>query len=171
MLSHLRFAHVMVPLLHMMSFISLSGKKKFFSMAKLFDSLSIFIFQATIFYAQCYQMESDAILLEGYNLWFTIEIITFYGYITAAILYIFESTIMSNLGFLDKEPLKDRYKYDFIHYHDMDLQWYSFIMILIMVNGFIVYFNIKRTDSQTNYMVRYGPLHLPMQLLLFLHII
>ena len=44
-------------------------------------------------------------------------------------------------------------------------------MILLMVNGFIVYFNIKRTDSQTNYMVRYGPLHFPMQLLLFLHTI
>ena len=36
-------------------------------------------------------MEHDVVALKGYNLWFTIEIVAFYGYVAAAILYIIEN--------------------------------------------------------------------------------
>ena len=62
-------------------------------------------------------MQSGAYRLEGYNLWFTIEIITHYSYILTAIYFIFESSIMSNFGYLDKKHISDRYKYDMISYH------------------------------------------------------
>ena len=51
-------------------------------------TFSILQYQATIFYAQYYQMNSKDYKLSGLNLWFLIEILSFYGYIISAVLFI-----------------------------------------------------------------------------------
>ena len=83
-------------------------------------------------------------MLEGYNLWFTIEIISFYSYIGAAILFIFESTVTSNLGIKEKD--QHAYKHDFITYYNDELNWMSIIFMMFMCNGSIKYLNWKRID-------------------------
>ena len=52
------------------------------------------------------------------NVWFLIEIMSFYGYIFSAIYYIAENQIRSSLG-LNKniERFQDRFKFDFLQYH------------------------------------------------------
>ena len=120
-----------------------------------------------------HQMNSKAFRLEGYNLWFTVEIITHFSYQLTAIYYIFESALLSNFGYLDKVPIADRYQYDFIHYHQQELNWMSFVMIRLSVNGWICYFNFTRD-------IRYEtdpgkPLHEPLKhsmwMLCVIHII
>lgn len=62
-------------------------------------------------------MLHEVVELKGYNLWFTIEIIAFYGYVFSAILYIIENQVRSSMGILNKKYMKDEYEYDFITYH------------------------------------------------------
>lgn len=53
--------------------------------------------------------------MSGMNVWFIIEILSFYGYILSAMLFIVEHSIKSSLGILVKtEATKDRYKIDFL---------------------------------------------------------
>ena len=92
-------------------------------------------------------MQSDSVVLEGYNLWFTIELISFYAYIGAAILFIFERSLISNLGLINKKTIADCYKYDFINYHEKELNWMAFIFIMFLVNLLICYFSDMRIDS------------------------
>lgn len=72
--------------------------------------------------------------LQGINAWFIIEILSFYGYIISAIFFICESSIRSELGWLDKKNMKDRYKIDFIVYHRQEIDWLAFLTILLLVN-------------------------------------
>jgi len=102
--------------------------------SKVFDTISIFQYQATIFLAQYYQMNSKTGKLSGLNLWFIIEILSFYGYILSAMFFILEHSIKSSLGKLDKTAIGDYYKYDFLAYFRLDCDWYAFITILTMVN-------------------------------------
>ena len=67
--------------------------------------------------------------LIGYNLWFTIEIISFYGYILAAIWFIAEEQILSTFGYLNKLNYADQYMYDFINYRRLEIDWLAFIII------------------------------------------
>ena len=109
-------------------------------MEKMCDTISIFQYQATIFYAQWYQMQSSEMTkLSGINVWFIIEIVSFYGYILAAILFILENQIKSSLGWLNKEYIRDRYKTDFIVYHRREIDWFAFILILFMANMALIY--------------------------------
>jgi hypothetical protein len=68
-----------------------------------------------------------------------IEILSFYGYILAAMLFILENQIKSSLGWLNKDYLRDRYKTDFIIYHRREINWYAFILILFSVNLGLIY--------------------------------
>ena len=70
--------------------------------------------------------------LNGINVWFVIEIISFYGYILSAMLFILITQIESALGYSAKakEHMPDRYKYDFLQYHEKDLDWMAFVFIL-----------------------------------------
>lgn len=79
-------------------------------------------------------MNSTEGKLTGINTWFIIEILSFYGYILSAFIFIFTIQIKSSLGWLNKEYLKDRYMYDFIAYHRKDLDWAAFVQILFNVN-------------------------------------
>ena len=81
----------------------------FNSLGRVFEVISIFQYQVTIFMVQYFQMKSSVVVLKGYNLWFTIEIISFYGYILSAILYIIENQIKSSLGMLNKVFIRDEY--------------------------------------------------------------
>ena len=60
---------------------------------KVLDTFSIFQYQTTVFYAQYVQINTPASegKLTGLNMWFIIEILSFYGYILSAIYYIAES--------------------------------------------------------------------------------
>ena len=70
----------------------------------------------------------------GINAWFIIEIFSFYGYILAAILFIFTNIVKSSWGLLDKSKMKNRGEYDFIIYHRLDIDWAAFVQILFNVN-------------------------------------
>ena len=109
-------------------------------MEKMFDTISIFQYQATIFYAQYSQMKSDPERrLKGINLWFIIEILSFYGYILSAMAFIIENTVKSSLGILDRKCLKERYQTDFIDFHRKDLDWLAFVTILFNVNVVLIF--------------------------------
>lgn len=93
--------------------------------------------------------------LTGINTWFIIEILSFYGYILSAIAFIMESSIKSSLGILDKSHTQDKYKSDFIDYHNKDLNWLAFMTILFNVNiglicidEFIIFANVIKDEYQ-----------------------
>ena len=86
--------------------------------------------------------------LTGLNMWFVIEIMSFYGYVVSAMWFIFESQIRSSYGWLNKEYMKDRYKYDFISYHRLDIDWLAFVTILCLVNMGIMIISYKLHPEQ-----------------------
>ena len=132
-LLQLNLAHIFTPIFTGLSLIA--NSYEYHVLEKIFDTISIFQYQGTIFYAQYYQMNSDpASKLTGINTWFIIEILSFYGYILSAIAFIMENQIKSSMGFLDKSHMQDRYKSDFIDYHNKDLNWLAFVTILFNVN-------------------------------------
>lgn len=79
---------------------------------------------------------SGAHKLTGINTWFIIEILSFYGYIMSAILFIFETSIRSSLGM--KVCKGESYKLDFISYFRADLDWLAFVTILLNVNIMLI---------------------------------
>lgn len=91
-LLQLNLAHIFTPILTVVG--GIFNQNGFYVLEKICDTVSIFQYQATIFYAQWYQMQSgEATKLSGINVWFIIEILSFYGYILAAILFILENQI------------------------------------------------------------------------------
>jgi len=72
--------------------------------------------------------------LVGINVWFIIEILSFYGYILSAILFIYIKSFESSLGIYDKSHMPDRHKFDFLAYHEKDINWFAFVFILLTVN-------------------------------------
>ena len=56
----------------------------------LFEVIKIFQYQFTVFMIQFHQMKFGAAHLMSYELWFTIEILSFYGYILSAMFYTLE---------------------------------------------------------------------------------
>lgn len=72
--------------------------------------------------------------LTGINIWFVIEIFSFYGYILSAIAFILFHSLKSSFSSVKYECFKDRYKYDFLAYHKKDLDWLAFVTILLNVN-------------------------------------
>ena len=62
---------------------------------------------------------------EGVNIWFIIEILSFYGYILAAVFFILINICKSSLGWANFDP--KRYKLDFIVYYRKDLDWAAFV--------------------------------------------
>ena len=88
-LYQINLAHFLVPCFNIMSF--LSSENGYNVISKTLDIVSIFQYQATIFYAQYYQMNSpQETKLTGINAWFVIEILSFYGYILGAVFFILE---------------------------------------------------------------------------------
>ena len=88
-MQYLRVAHLLVPVFNLFSYISVKFEN--YSLEKFFEVITIWQYQATIFLAQYHQVNSDTTELVGFNLWFTIEIVSFYGYLFAAIIFIFET--------------------------------------------------------------------------------
>ena len=73
-------------------------------------------------------MNSRKYKLVGINMWFMIEILSFYGYILSAAVYMLSNSFASSFGWLDKSGrLKERYQYDFIAFHRADLNWAAFV--------------------------------------------
>ena len=73
--------------------------------------------------------------LTGLNAWFIIEILAFYGYIFAAVIYTLERSIRSTMGWFKKtKQYQDQYKYDFMAFNRKDLDWRAFVTILFQVN-------------------------------------
>jgi hypothetical protein len=99
--------------------------------------------------------------LTGINIWFIIEILSFYGYLLAAVVFIFTNSCRSSLGWLNKKSLQNRYKYDFVQYHKKDLHWAAFVQILFNVNiglicidRFIIFKDVSEEDLQTSFPLR-----------------
>ena len=141
-------AHILTPILTVVG--GIFNQNGFYVLEKICDTISIFQYQATIFYAQWYQMQSgQETKLSGINVWFIIEILSFYGYILAAILFILENSIQSSLGILDKTNIKDRYKTDFIVYHRREIDWFAFILILCIVNAGLIFIEENIVFAET----------------------
>lgn len=70
------------------------------------------------------------------NTWFLIEILSFYGYILAAIFFSFDYSFRSTIGWLRKNPHSHDpvWKHDFLAYYRRDLHWAAFVQILFTVN-------------------------------------
>ena len=137
-LLQLNIAHICTPVFNGLSIVA--NSKGYFVLEKIFDTISIFQYQGTIFYAQYSQMTSPAAKrLSGINLWFIIEILSFYGYILSAIAFILENSFKSSLGILDKSHIKERYQCDFIAFHRKDLDWLAFVTILFNVNIVLIF--------------------------------
>jgi len=151
-LLQLNLAHIFTPIFTGLSLIA--NSYEYHVLEKIFDTISIFQYQGTIFYAQYFQMKSvHQFKLTGINTWFIIEILSFYGYILSAVAFIIESSIKSSLGWTNKEHLQERYKSDFINYHKKDLDWLAFVTILFNVNiglicidEFIVFADVDKSQ-------------------------
>ena len=103
-LLQLNLAHIFTPIFTGLSLIA--NEYEYHVLEKIFDTISIFQYQGTIFYAQYFQMKSQhEYKLTGINTWFIIEILSFYGYILSAVAFIVENSIKSSLGWLNKEHL------------------------------------------------------------------
>ena len=72
--------------------------------------------------------------MTGINIWFLIEILSFYGYILSAIAFIFFHGLKSSFSNKKEECHAERYKFDFLAYHRKDLDWLAFVTILFNVN-------------------------------------
>ena len=80
--------------------------------------------------------------LQGINTWFIIEILSFYGYIISAIIFIIEMSLISSLGFAKKEDVRNKkYKYDFLNYHKKEIDWFALIIINFFVNALLILFD------------------------------
>lgn len=151
-LKQLILAHILVPLFNLLSFVC--DRYGWNVMEKSFDIISIFQYQATIFIAQHYQMNSaPEKKMDGINTWFIIEILSFYGYILSAVIFVVQSTVRSTLGWRVKHP--DSSKFDFIAFHRKDLDWAAFVQILfnvnlglIMIDKYIVFDAEELTDLE-----------------------
>ena len=130
-LFQLNCAHFLTPI---SNFVSMMATAKGWNVtSKLFDTFSIFQYQVTIFYAQYTQINSpSAVKLQGMNIWFIIEILSFYGYISSAMFYVMTHQILSIFG--KAKELEERKNHDFIKYHRKDLDWLAFVWILLTVN-------------------------------------
>jgi len=66
--------------------------------------------------------------LTGINTWFIIEILSFYGYILSAVMYILEYSLKSAAGFPKVKNADDPlHKHDFLVYYRKDLDWAAFV--------------------------------------------
>lgn len=87
--------------------------------------------------------------LKGINIWFVIEILSFYGYILSAIVFIFFHGLKSSFTKEKNPSHADMYKYDFLAYHKKDLDWLAFVSILFNVNiGLICIDNYILYDTE-----------------------
>jgi hypothetical protein len=94
--------------------------------------------------------------MSGINLWFIIEILSFYGYILSAVIFIIMNICRSSLGWLPVHP--ERHKHDFVSYHRKDLDWAAFVQILFQVNmalilidHYVTYENKTKEQIAKNY--------------------
>lgn len=74
-------------------------------------------------------MNSITNRLTGINTWFLIEILSFYGYIFSAIIFIFTHSLACSCG-INKKPAFDidpAFRHDFIAYNRKDLDWAAFV--------------------------------------------
>ena len=74
--------------------------------------------------------------MTGLNGWFIIEILSFYGYILSAVIFIFCKSVASSLGWSKNTHWKvqEAYKFDFIAFYRKDIDWLAFVTILLLVN-------------------------------------
>ena len=78
-------------------------------------------------------MNSKTDRVSGINTWFIIEILSFYGYLLSAVIFIFTHSCKSIFG--GKKPpdpeyeddIEPMYKYDFVAYNRKDLDWAAFV--------------------------------------------
>jgi len=116
--------------------------------------------------------------LTGINTWFIIEILSFYGYILSAVLYILENSLKSSAGFpKNKNSDNPLYKHDFLTYFRKDLDWAAFVQILFNVNvglmalDYWVIFKSEVIAGDLTYEEHPHPLKHVTKLLLFNHLL
>ena len=73
-------------------------------------------------------MNSITDRVTGVNTWFIIEILSFYGYIFSAVLFILQHSCKSSWGWKNKtDEVADLHKYDFVAFYRKDLDWAAFV--------------------------------------------
>lgn len=148
----LNLAHIFTPILMIMA--NIANHYEFYVLERVFDTVSIFQYQGTIMLAQLHQSNSPTSgKFNGVNTWFIIEIISFYGYLLSAMIFILENILKSSCGILNKTHLKDRFKTDFIVYHREEIDWLAFITIPFSVNICLIIIEeliIFRDDDHQN---------------------
>ena len=84
----------------------------------------------------------DAIILDD-NIdqycafWIYLEISAFYGLLLSAIIYLFTIQFVGNFGNQSPEAkkyLETRYKFDALDYYKVDVEWFSFGCVLLVIN-------------------------------------
>ena len=95
-------------------------------------------------------MNSTEKKLSGLNLWFIIEILSFYGYILSAMLFMLEHTVKSSFGWINKQSLynKKAKEFDFLAYYKKDCDWYAFITILLTVNSVLMWMDVTVLQTE-----------------------
>ena len=58
--------------------------------------------------------------------WLKLEIIAFYMYVGAAIVYLFFVQMRGVFGYDDEIKKKDRYKSDALEYYEQEIHWFAF---------------------------------------------
>jgi hypothetical protein len=121
--------------------------------ARFADTIAVFLYQTVIFYAQFTLFkfsEAECIAADGqidtscrdvmypYTLWLTIETVSFYAYMTAAVVYIAAHMINSEFT---NEPISDMKKgiTDFLRYAEVNLNWYAFNFVLIILPPILIF--------------------------------
>ena len=86
-------------------------------------------------------------------------------------MFIFESALLANFGLSNKKLSRDQYKYDFINYHQRELNWRAFIVIRLMVTaGLIILTENRASKHELKHFKEEGPLKDSMLYLLTLHL-
>ena len=72
-----------------------------------------------------------------YTLWLVIETVSFYAYMSAAVVYIAAHMIHSEFT---NEPISDMKKgiTDFLRYAEVNLNWYAFNFVLIILPPILI---------------------------------
>ena len=106
----------------------------YYVLAKLIQITSVILNTLSIFYAQFVQInhKNQQQKITGLNMWYIIEVLTFYMYLLSAMGFIAKTQILRSCG--KQQQYDDRYKYGFLRFHQIQLKWLSLLMILVMVS-------------------------------------
>jgi len=104
-----------------------------------FTVLQMFVYQGTILFEQqklqSYSddtFETDEELSALY--WVKLEVTAFYLYLASAAVFLFYIQARGIMGKSNKQANKNRYKQDALEYYNVDIDWFAFIFVLLVLH-------------------------------------